>query len=439
MAKKLCLFVFLCLVLYCLVIACGLYWIESKRTIEHHSVRWSLLISTNSESNHSKLLTDKLPPYHPSIIKVPRTSIQLYSAYIDNRTLYYGPSVYVLGIQLTRSWNQVKLYGSVTYHDSRSECIGPSIVDLPCGFKCNKYNHYTKYDTVSYSFKLPQLNQSNLPETISLSSDHRCWHSSKQIKIYTYRPVKIKPMGVCLQTPLYSNIAAETIVKFIEMHHILGVEQFTMYSQLSSNAKRDYVLHKYQLEGILELVPWSREFRRTYPVHYHGEVLIMHDCLYRNMNRVKYLSFVDLDEIIVPRNTTSLLAMIESIKKPTTIAFLFHNTYFTEKNHKTEEIDYFKQTYRLSCYYEIFRRSKAIVVPTAVSNIDVHGVYLPASVSQKYGMIHVPLSVGGMFHYRRKISPDCKNRTLIYDPIMLQYKDMFINNIQRFGIKININ
>ena len=424
-----------------LLLVCVFYYVESERfNLESSYRQRGEPIQKRVDGNDAsanKILDipiEKVPLYRPSIITVPQTSIKLYSAHIDNRTQFYGPAIYVLGIQLAKVWNKTELFGLVTYNINNrytSECIGPSIVSLPCGFKCNRFTHRTKYDTVNYIFKVHRLKINSLPTTISLSLNNNCSQLSQQIKIYNYQPTKMKTIGVCLQTPLYGNIATKTIVKFIEIHRILGVEKFTMYSQLSSDAKRDSVLQTYQSEGILELVPWSSEFKRFTPVHYYGEVLVIHDCLYRNMNYVKYLSFVDLDEVIVPRYTTSLLTMIESIKKPATKVFFFHNTYYIENstanNPQKEQIDYFTKIYRLACNYRIFRRSKVIVVPTAVNNVDIHGVYLP--VRKKGTMMHVPVSVGSLFHYRNQISSDCENRTLIYDPIMLQYKDALFKRL----------
>ena len=39
----------------------------------------------------------------------------------------------------------------------------------------------------------------------------------------------------------------------------------------------------------------------------------MHDCLYRNMDRVKYLAVVDLDEVLLPLKHRSWLELVDSI------------------------------------------------------------------------------------------------------------------------------
>lgn len=369
------------------------------------------------------------PVYHPSITTIPQTTVSLYSAYLDNRKEFHGPAIYLLGYQLAKHWDKPKLYGLVKFADSNpSVCIGPSIVEMPCGRNCNKYNHYTKFDTIYHILKLPRLIVTHLPTSVSLTRSETCSSQlSKSIRIYSFQPKQLKTVGLCLETPLYGDIHSEHLIKFIEINRLLGVEIFTIYSLLKPNVERDKVINTYQSEGILEVVPWPQKFRRNFPIHYFGEVLLMHDCLYRNMHRVKYLLFVDLDELILPIAPVSLVAMIESLKQPKKPdAFVFKNVYFVEKTMK-KDLDYFTKLYRAMCTYKYFRRSKFIVVPTAVNNIDVHGVPFITAVA------YVPVTIGLLAHFRKKISPDCNNRTLVYDPIILRYKDIVLERMKKFS------
>ncbi len=42
-----------------------------------------------------------------------------------------------------------------------------------------------------------------------------------------------------------------------------------------------------------------------------NEVVPYNDCLYRNMYRYKYLALLDIDEVIVPKNTSGWAQMME--------------------------------------------------------------------------------------------------------------------------------
>ena len=82
-------------------------------------------------------------------------------------------------------------------------------------------------------------------------------------------------------------------------------------------------LSKYSEKGQLLLVKWWE-----IELHYYGELLLMHDCLYRNMYAAKYLVFVDMDELILPiqhNNWTSMMKEIDT--SPKIGAFVFLNTY----------------------------------------------------------------------------------------------------------------
>lgn len=375
-----------------------------------------------------------LPPplYHPShLVPVPHSSVKGFSAYIDDRPNFNGSAIYVLGIVLKNQW-KTPLYGKVIYLSGFSTCLGPSKPKLCCGPDCNRYIHYTTYDTLYHIFQLPPDKKNDLPTTIYLGHSQSCSDLSESIKIYNYRPKTKVTFGVCVQSPLYGDIA-QKLVQFIEMNRILGAERITVYSMVKGLEKQT-VLKSYQTEHLLDIIPWPKDFKKLNPVHYYGEVLAIHDCLYRNMYSVDYLVFIDLDELIVPRESSSWKEMIDSIKttKPDVQSFMFLNTYFLDGYNNTkrdrtdlikcEEVDYFTKMHRAVCEYVPGRRSKYIVQPTAVNSIDIHAI--PSY--NKLKTYVVPYKVGSMFHYRKKVTTDCNNQMLLYDPVMLKFEQKYL-------------
>lgn len=77
------------------------------------------------------------------------------------------------------------------------------------------------------------------------------------------------------------------------------------------------------------------EFIR-WPIHsdidtgnwYHGQLVAIQNCLYRNMVASRYVAFHDIDEFIVPHNFTSWTSMVEHVKRPNYFAFSFLSAFF---------------------------------------------------------------------------------------------------------------
>ena len=103
---------------------------------------------------------------------------------------------------------------------------------------------------------------------------------------------------VCLG-PLFDNQDENALIEFIEMHRILGVEKFAIYNQ-SIRANMLPVLKLYSQLKLIDLLPWTLP-TDVVDIHYHAQVMMMNDCLYRYMFRSKYIAFIDTDEMIIPR------------------------------------------------------------------------------------------------------------------------------------------
>ena len=165
-----------------------------------------------------------------------------------------------------------------------------------------------------------------------------CADSSANIPVHNRRPVDNKSMhefAVCVESPVYRKSPTQ-IAEFIEMQRVLGAQHITMYIMDDITEKlKLFFRRKYSDNGLLEVVKWKQLRRRT-EMHYYGELLLMHDCLYRNMNRAKYLVFVDMDEVILPIQHDSWSNMIIAIDtKPSIGAFVFLNKYFTNNPEST--------------------------------------------------------------------------------------------------------
>ena len=117
---------------------------------------------------------------------------------------------------------------------------------------------------------------------------------------------------VCLG-PLFDYQDENALIEFIEMHRILGVDKFAIYNQ-SIIANMLPVLQLYSQLKLIDMLPWTLPID-VVDIHYHAQVMMMNDCLYRYMVRSKYIAFIDTDEMIIPREDytwTELVLRLET-------------------------------------------------------------------------------------------------------------------------------
>ncbi len=53
-------------------------------------------------------------------------------------------------------------------------------------------------------------------------------------------------------------------------------------------------------EGIVEILTWKLDLKSQEEIRTEGIFASLNDCLYRNMYKLDYLIFMDLDEYIIP-------------------------------------------------------------------------------------------------------------------------------------------
>ena len=64
---------------------------------------------------------------------------------------------------------------------------------------------------------------------------------------------------------------------------------------------------RYINEGLVKIFPWNlRGMVSQKEIRTEGMFAALNDCLYRQMNKFKFVLFVDFDELVVPLKTKSL-------------------------------------------------------------------------------------------------------------------------------------
>ena len=215
------------------------------------------------------------------------------------------------------------------------------------------------------------------------------------------------------------------------MNRLLGAESFTVYIHNASWESLK-ILEKYSKNGLAEVIDnWGMNFPGK--AHYYGQLLSITDCLYRNIFRVKYLVYTNLDEIIVPLKHISWGSLMEELDNPRTGSFNFEMVYLREVQpfwtHKVNcpsgaEISlkspryatFRNRSHRVPGFTS--RRAKYIAKTNATLIAQIHYV---EKLVQGYVKENVPIDIGLLFHYRVPYSSSRYIKAWVIDTVIGKY------------------
>lgn len=370
------------------------------------------------------------------------------TAYIDNRpSVYTSPVVILFGVKETRS-NRVRenfrWYCHIqTETDSNSStvCTGQVKID-PVEYQF-AINH--GWSIPSY-FICPLAGATGRPTTVSLSA-HDCVSKMFTPPVPIINDKKVSPLGspssmktigICLHKALFGITDPQLIIQFIEAHKLFGVELFTIYIQDVSEQVRD-VLYSYSQEGIVDVVEWR--INVSMDVRDFGQVAVIHECLYRNRGRVRFLGFLDIDELFVPRNPQKSLARIlTEADGPHFGSFRFLHVFMHNSNYNSTQGQISCPRVHLPVYFQRYMRSdhlesrgiyeplgsktKIFVKPNAIVRMGRHSMRLRPihKFAPGFNEYTVPGERGLLFHYRQKIDKKLEQRPLVKDTTLTQFQ-----------------
>ena len=273
-------------------------------------------------------------------------------------------------------------------------------------------------------------------------------------------PVKTRKLfGVCIDSPLFGSIKARTIIENIEINKALGAEWFTIYIY-TINRTSMQVLYDYANDGTVEAVQKWGKGLPVDSVYYFGQTLSINDCAYRNMYRVKYLVYTDLDEFVVPKKSIGWLDMMKEIDSFKYGTYLFRNAFFfqsTNKNGLEKRAASVQSTPNVWCggklpkfltfvvrswnVYSPRLRSKYLIKPVHPSIVGVHHVF--QQLKYERGLIlqtktyAVPEDVALLHHYRTFLQGELpageysSNHYNIPDDSALVYKENIVVELEK--------
>ncbi|XP_073454067.1 beta-1,4-galactosyltransferase galt-1-like [Aquarana catesbeiana] len=254
---------------------------------------------------------------------------------------------------------------------------------------------------------------------------------------------------VCISTMFGNSEQVLPVIQAIEMYRLLGAQKVVIYKNNCSKTMGK-VFDYYLTEGLVEIIPWPidkylrtsdvwhQDMNLANQIGYYGQLVTLNDCMYRNMYKSRYVTFNDLDEIILPRMHKDWNEMMEALEKqyPNKAVFLIENHYYpinvTDSTFQGAFPKNVPGTNILQhIHYEpeqpnVWNNHKMIVNPREVIQTSVHHV-----LKAYKGNVDVPNDVAGLHHTRLPKQPNLPVTSLIRDTTIWKYNVSLINNVNK--------
>ncbi|TKS86823.1 Glycosyltransferase family 92 protein F13G3.3 [Collichthys lucidus] len=179
-----------------------------------------------------------------------------------------------------------------------------------------------------------------LTELDSASVPTQIWLPIRNQKAAGKEDVKMQfDMTVCISNLFEFNNALQ-YAQTLEMYRLLGVDRVVIYNT-SCGPDLNHLLQSYSQEGFVEMVPWPIDkhmnpshgwFFSTHggDMHYYGQIATLNECLYRYMDRSRYVLLHDIDEIMMPYKHDSLQVLLDLLQKQLLMVVQTSVHYITE-------------------------------------------------------------------------------------------------------------
>lgn len=169
---------------------------------------------------------------------------------------------------------------------------------------------------------------------------------------------------------------ADHIAEWARFHLLAGVSHFYVYD----NGSTDATLARMQAvaAGHMTVMPWDQKlYEGRFGFEIHNQVLAYAHALRNFGGRHRWLSFIDVDEFLVPRRDKSLIEALRPLEAHSNISLPWHM--FGRSGHLTPPDGGVLANYtRRHAHPEVFSKGtsnfKMIVDPCRVSAIKVHEI-----------------------------------------------------------------
>uniref|UniRef100_A0A8C6NUA1 Glycosyltransferase family 92 protein n=1 Tax=Nothobranchius furzeri TaxID=105023 RepID=A0A8C6NUA1_NOTFU len=235
-----------------------------------------------------------------------------------------------------------------------------------------------------------------------------------------------------------------------ENKELLGVNRVVIYNT-SCGPDLDRLLQSYAQEGFLEVVPWPIDKHMNpsrgwhFPehggdIHYFGQLTTLNECIYRSMERSRYVLLNDIDEIVMPYKHDNLMSLMDTLQPqhPDVGVFQIENHIFPKNHYEPSGkfhlpqwrgvpgINILEHIYREDPARNIYHPYKMIVQPRMVEQTSVH------EVLKYFGQTYrVPLEVCRLIHVRVALRGSLTLEQLNVDKRLWDFQEKLISNVDK--------
>ena len=233
----------------------------------------------------------------------------------------------------------------------------------------------------------------------------------------------------------------------VEIQRMFGTDHFVFYDMDIATKALTYIQY-YERIGFADVIKWKlpkidyitryKTFSHYIDVYYYAQVAAYHDCLLRHLNKSTYITFLDLDENLVPRKYDNLIDLLQH-HKHVPCALIFRNVFFRKELASDYNMTKDKQvmSYNLNTLLKTQResriwpggdRSKYIARTRSLYRPSIHTPGWGCGVEDNRSMVLNP-EMGLLHHYRSMPSISVRNATT--DNTMLKYRDAIVARVER--------
>ncbi len=248
--------------------------------------------------------------------------------------------------------------------------------------------------------------------------------------------------GVCYGSPLHSFRYDQDIMDSIEMNKLLGATWFTIYVyEAGDKAIKILKYYSQELKILNAVLNWGGNLPS--PTFNKGQLVGLHDCIYRNMYRVQFLALCDLDELIMPLQGLNWHELFSEIDRPNLAHFVFaHLGFHNNQTHQTSESFHcfgkLNMTYKMPRFFAMYERSVSVLrIPKQAKSVAKPRFLITAHVhSQRkimpgYTTCKVPQDVALMKHFRDRASIWDKDDNTTLDYSMDRFKPALMAAVEK--------
>ena len=269
---------------------------------------------------------------------------------------------------------------------------------------------------------------------------------------------------LCNSEILHNYTDYHRFVEWMELNIILGVEKVIIFiSQIDEIMTT--VLKSYSTDGILEVVDLSGLVPNVWK---YASFVTLQECLFRTMLKTKYLLYLDIDEIIAPRQPklfklSEMIIAGKCVNRTyiSALNYFFHPDWPNDAEYENNDLVQNKlrlmtllKTQREPNFLRFENRSRFLIRPENVDRIKPHKVWLRHANDEFPCVVHP--DIGALHHYDKIVSiqsngsdlnmtnytpiyPYKRKETEVRDHSLHKYAEILIERTTERHVKLGYN